>query len=289
MDSRSRGWVWRLTLVAAFSSGMDGAGAAEGQRARPAWGGYEYNNVDLPERTVFPSDRFTFCRIRYTSFGEHPKYNQRGRWMIDFPESDEHFSWRLSELTTIQVAKDDHGNFDHAVVTLTDPALYNYPFVYLIEPGALVFSDEEAVALRDYLLRGGFLMVDDFWGEAEWNNWEAEFSRVFDPAEYRMDELDLSHPIFNCVFELKAKPQVPSAYFWMRSGGHTSERGAESAEPHYKGVYDKRGRLMVVVCHNTDLGDGWEREAENQAYFEEMSAKHAYPMGINIVVYALTH
>src|SRR5690606_18278659 len=133
-------------------------------------------------------NEFKFCRIQYTSYGEHPAYNRRGRWTIDYPESDIHFSWRLSELTTVNVAKNDRGEFDHAVVRLTDPELYDYPFVYLIEPGALVFSDEEAAALRDYLLRGGFLMVDDFWGEAEWANWEAEFSRVLDPIQYPMVE-----------------------------------------------------------------------------------------------------
>ena len=268
--------------------------AAESQaaeRQRPfAWSGHEYNQQELPERSIFPSDTFTFCRIRYTSYGEHPTYNRRGRWMIDYPESDEHFSWRLSELTNVNVARTPNGGFKHVVLSLTDPNLFDYPFIYIIEPGALVFSDEEAAALREYLLRGGFLMVDDFWGEEEWSNWVVEFSRVFSPLEYPMEELPLTHPIFNCVFELKEKPQVPSAWFWMSSGKQTSERGRESAVPKYRGVVDPRtNRLMAVICHNTDLGDGWEREGENEMYFNEISARKAYPMGINIVVYALTH
>lgn len=251
-------------------------------------GGSHY--AEIPERDIFPSDQFTFCRIRYTSYHEHPQYNLRGgRWSIDYPESDEHFSWRLSELTTIKVARTEEGGYRHDVVRLTDDDLYNYPFIYMVEVGELVFSEEEVAILRDYLLRGGFLMVDDFWGNDEWMNWKIQFSRVFDPNEYPMVELDITHPIFNCVFELQEKPQVPNPYHWMSTGGDTSERGEESRIVHYKGVYDKKGRLMVVMCHNTDLGDGWEREGENRDYFREMSAKRAYPMGINIVVYAMTH
>jgi len=265
------------------------ARAAERER-RGGWGGYEYGDLELPERTIFPSDTFTFCRIRYTSYGEHPAYNRHGRWMIDYPDSDEHFSMRLSELTTINVARTPSGGFQHAVISLTDPELYNYPFIYIVEPGALMFTDEEAAALREYLLRGGFLMVDDFWGHEEWSNWEVEFSRVLNPNVFPIKELDINHPVFKCVFELKEKPQVPSAWFWMSSGKQTSERGPDSAVAEFRGVtHPETKRLMAIFCHNTDLGDGWEREGENEMYFNEMSAPKAYPMGINIVVYAMTH
>ena len=252
------------------------------------WSGNRYR-VEIPERVIFPDNRFTFCRIKYTSYGEHPEQNFRGRWSIDYPESDQHFSWRLSELTTVNVETLDDGGFYHVVLNLTDEKLFDYPFIYMIEVGELVFTEAEVKALRTYLLRGGFLMVDDFWGDREWQNWVMQIERVFDPEEFPMEELPLTHPIFNCVFVLDEKPQVPSAYFWMNSRGLTSERGEESATPHYKGIRDKNGRLMAVVCHNTDLGDGWEREGENEDYFREISAKKAYPMGINIVVYAMTH
>lgn len=246
--------------------------------------------VEMSGRDIFPGETFVFCRIKYRSYNESRWSNfRRGRWSIDYPESDRHFSYRLSELTTIDVERDANGEFRHAVVELTDDTLFNYPFIYIIEPGALLFSDEEAARLREYLLRGGFLMVDDFWGEAEWMNWEEQFGRVLDPVDYKMRDIDLSHPIFNIVFRIEEKPQVPSEYFWSTSGRRTSERGRESDEVNYKGVFDRDGRLMVVVCHNTDLGDGWEREGVNRAYFEEVSVKKAYPMGINIVVYALTH
>jgi len=260
--------------------------SAEAQRG---WGWSGNQQVDIPERVIFPDNRFTFCRVKYTSYGERPESNYRGRWSIDYPESDQHFSWRLDELTTINVERDEEGDYKHAVISLTDEDLFDYPFIYMLEVGELALSEAEVEALRNYLLRGGFLMVDDFWGTREWDNWAMQIERVFDPVEFPMEELPLSHPIFNCVFVLDDKPQVPSAYFWMTSGQRTSERGSDSETPHYKGIRDKKGRLMVVVCHNTDLGDGWEREGENEGYFREISAKKAYPMGINIVVYAMTH
>lgn len=239
------------------------------------------------KRSIFPGNQFTFCRIRYTDWGDTRDYDFRGRWRIDYPESDQHFSQRLNELTTIKVRRDKHGRFRHVVLRLTDEELFDYPFIYIIEPGELHFTDEEVERLRSYLLRGGFLMVDDFWGEREWDNWEIEIRRIFPAQEYPIVELPLSHPIFNCVFVVTEKPQVPSLYFWRR-WRVTSER-SDSQVPHYRGIFDAKGRLMTVMCHNTDLGDGWEREGENHEYFREFSAKKAYPMGINIVVYAMTH
>ena len=271
-------------LVVAIAAGV-WLWVADGAAAQRSWGWPGSARVKIPERDIFPDNRFTFCRIRYTSYGDRPGYE---KWSIDYPQSDEHFSWRLSELTTVNVRRDKDGGYYHVVIDLTDEALFDYPFIYMLEVGNLVFSEAEVEALRSYLLRGGFLMVDDFWGEREWANWVMQIARVFDPEEYRMKELPLSHPIFNCVFVLDEKPQVPNPGTWSY-GGNTSEMGAESATPHYKGIHDKNGRLMVVVCHNTDLGDGWEREGWNEDYFREISVKKAYPMGINIVVYALTH
>lgn len=250
--------------------------------AQLLWQRGSTHDPDLMPRLVFPNDTFTFCRIRYTSWNRQPK------WAVDYPDSDVNFSQRLEELTTIEVSRDEHGQVRHVVLDITDEELFNYPFVYMLEVGELEFTEPEIERLRTYLLRGGFLMVDDFWGQREWDNWEHEISRVFPPDEYAMVELGLDHPIFNMVFVLKEKPQIPSLYFWSGTG-MTSERYHDSEDPHYKGIFDKNGRLMVVVCHNTDLGDGWEREGEHEGYFNEFSAKKAYPLGINIVVYAMTH
>ena len=244
-------------------------------------------STEIKAHAPFRGQGFRFCRIQYSSWGESDYNAHYGRWSVDYPESDRNFSQRLSELTNIKVARDERGGFKHDVVRLTDDALFDYPFIYMLEVGRLHFSEAEVIRLRAYLLRGGFLMVDDFWGEDEWSNWAAEFSRVLSPQEYPTEELPLDHPVFNCVFVLKEKPQVPSLNVW-RMTRQTSERH-DSHVPHYRGIHDKKGRLMVMVCHNTDLGDGWEREGYDEEYFREFSAKKAYPLGINIVVYAMTH
>jgi hypothetical protein len=239
----------------------------------------------------FSRDVFTFVRIRYSSGYGGGRYDYRygrgssgGSWATDYPDSDLNFSFRLQQLTSMEV--DPEG----VVLELTDPELFDYPFIYMLEPGRLVFSEDEVKNLRRYLLNGGFLMVDDFWGENEWDNFYYEIKRVFPDREPR--ELPLSHPIFRAVFELKEKPQIPSinAAWAGRSYGITWEpRDSDTSTPHYKALYDEKGRMMAIICHNTDLGDGWEREGEDEWYFREFSEKKAYPMGINIVFYAMTH
>ena len=228
-----------------------------------------------------PNDMFTFARIQYDSWGRG--WRGRGKWSVDYPESDLNMSFRLEQLTSLKV--DPEG----IVLSLNEDKLFNYPFIYIIEPGELYFSDAEVKALRKYLLNGGFLMVDDFWGEAEWKNFERQFSRVFPTRE--IVELPIEHELFQCVFPLKQKPQVPNPRTAMQgaSRGITWERW-DAKTPHYRGVYDDEGRLMVVICHNTDLGDGWEEESRaGEWYFKEFSEPKAYPMGINIIFYSMTH
>jgi hypothetical protein len=228
----------------------------------------------------FPGDLFTFVRIRYDSYGR-----SGGGWATDFPDSDLNFSLRLQQLTTLKV------NPDPIVLDLTDDRLFDYPFIYIIEPGALYFSDAEVAALRRYCLNGGFLMVDDFWGDSEYENMRMQLLRVF--PERTPFEVPLSHEIFHCVYDIKEKPQVPSIHAAQRNNpGVTWERardGSDTSVPHYRAITDDNDRIMVFICHNTDLGDGWEREGEDRWYFEEFSVKKAYPMGINIVTYAMTH
>ena len=224
---------------------------------------------------AFKDDCFTFVRIRYNSYGRW------GRWATDFPDADLNFSYRLQQLTSLKV--DPNG----VILELTDPQLFKYPFIYIIEPGDLTFTDEEIIALRRYLLNGGFLMVDDFWGEAEYANFYGEIKRVFPDREPL--ELPLEHPIFHAVYDLKEKPQLPSIGVFNAYGNSVTWERPDAREVHYKGIFDDKGRMMSIICHNTDLGDGWEREGENVDYFREMSEKKAYPMGINIVFYAMTH
>jgi len=255
------------------------------------WGGRRGRSIEeidpndrrgVPDWEVdpnFKSDVFTFVRIRYSSSWRR---GRGGGWATDYPDSDLNFPFRLQQLTSLKVDPRPK------ILELTDDALFDYPFIYLLEPGALEFSDEEVVALRRYLTNGGFLMVDDFWGEDEWDNFYGEIKRVFPDKE--PVELDLKHPIFHCVYDLKEKPQVPSIGVAIRgrSAGITWERW-DAKEPHYRAIFDDKGRMMAIICHNTDLGDGWEREGEDEWYFREFSEKKAYPMGINIVFYAMTH
>jgi hypothetical protein len=266
-------WVASMFMVVAQGP-MRRRGSMDWQRAGrgevPAW------EVD----SKFVKDTFTFVRIQYDS---NP-YRRSYGWATDFRDSELNLSLRLQQLTTLKV------NPEPIVLRLTDPKLFDYPFIYIIEPGGLLFRQDEVTALRRYLLRGGFLLVDDFWGDEEYDNFYLEIKRVFPDRE--PEEVPLEHEIFHCVYDLKEKPQLPSihaAWQGRQSGVIWEPRESDTSKPDYRAIYDDAGRIMVFICHNTDLGDGWEREGEDSWYFEEFSVKKAYPMGINIVTYAMTH
>jgi len=242
----------------------------------------------MPDRSEFPmwevprgfeSDVFTFARIRYSS----RSMGRGNRWSNDFPDSDWNFSYRLNELTTLRV--DPNGR----VLELTDPDLFDYPFIFMNGVGTLEFSADEADCLRRYLLRGGFLMVDDFWGEPEWQNMAAQMEKVF--PNQRPEDLPLSHEIFHLVYDLTEKPQVPDIRTWRSGSRFETNHGGPFGDqlPHFQAYYDPDGRMVALLCHNNDLGDGWEREGENHEYFETFSVPWSYPMGINIITYAMTH
>lgn len=232
----------------------------------------------------FTEDVFSFARLRYSSFSRGSRggwggWGGRGRWATDAPEADLNLLFRLQQMTSLKV------NPNPTFIDITAADLANYPFVYMVEPGALEFSEDEVVALRNYLLNGGFLMVDDFWGDDEWDNFAYEMKRVFPDRE--PVELPIEHPIFHAVFDLKEKPQMPSIHHFLGSGLTHERPGTE--EVHYRAFFDDKGRMMAIACHNTDLGDGWEREGEDPTYFERFSEKMSYPMAINILFYAMTH
>jgi hypothetical protein len=230
----------------------------------------------------FKKDVFTFVRIRYTS--QSRRWGGWGgqKWSTDAPDAELNLCYRLQQMTSMKVEPEGK------VLDLTDKELFDYPFVYMVEPGDIIFSDEEVANLRRYLLNGGFLMVDDFWGEREWENFYEQIKRVFPDRE--PVELPLEHPIFHSVFSLKEKPQIPNIGVGTEHQytGITYER-YDAQEVHYKAIFDDKGRMVAMICHNTDLGDGWEREGENEYYFREFSEKKAYPLGINIIFYAMTH
>lgn len=226
----------------------------------------------------FEKDVFTFTRIRYSRGG----FGRGGGWATDLPDADLNLSYRLQQMTSMRV--DPNGR----IVDLTDPELADFPFIYIVEPGRLAFTDDEIAALRRYLLNGGFLMLDDFWGEEAWANVEYVFRQVF--PERSFSELPLAHPLYRSVFEIKGKYQVPNVGLGVESQHHgvTWER-EDAREVHHRALFDDKGRLMVLALHNTDNGDGWEREGESDYYFHNFSEKVAYPLGINIIFYIMTH
>lgn len=261
-------WAVQSGFAQRGSGGRGNRGLMQGdRRGVPIW----------ENDTRFKRDLFTFVRVRYDSNG----WGRGGGWATDYPDSDLNFSLRLQQLTSLKVDPDP------IILDLTDPKLFDYPFLYMIEPGRMTLSEPEVNALRTYLLNGGFLMVDDFWGDYQWDNFYNEIKRVFPDREPQ--EVPLEHQIFNIVYELKEKPQVPSIHAWQRGSTEEWGHGGDTSTVHYRAIYDDAGRIMAFICHNTDLGDGWEREGENHEYFEEFSVKKSYPLGINIVTYAMTH
>ena len=263
-----------------------GFGLAQYRTAREA----PSDSVGTPEWRVdreFKKDVFTFVRLRYQR--SYHGSRTAGAWWTDFPDSDLNFSYRLQQMTSLKVDPDCR------VLEITDPELFDYPWVYIVEPGRLVFADDEVPILRKYLLNGGFLMVDDFWGQRQWQNFYEQIKRIF--PEREPEDLPMEHPIFHCVFDLRGMQkndlQIPNIYDGQRSQyTHITweyHDGEQCREVHFRAIFDDRRRMMVMICHNTDNGDGWEREGESEYYFHEFSEKKAYPLGINIVFYAMTH
>lgn len=288
---RPLGWRRAListTVCAAISAAL--ITLFPGETAGQFWGGRgrgrDLAPSNFPPRDIFPSGTFSFVSMVYESV----RSEALGiGWGTDYPGAGYNFMTRLEELTTIKINKGPSGEPQQYVVRLTDPELFDYPFIFTSDVGTAQFSPEEQANLRSYLLRGGFLWVDDFWGTEAWKWWEYEIGQVLPPEDYPIRDVPLDHEIFNIVFEVKEVPQIPSIQWWESSGGvTTSERGFDSEVPHLRGIWDKNGRLMVLMSHNTDIADGWEREGVSRDFFDRFSLK-SYPIGINIIVYVMTH
>jgi hypothetical protein len=233
--------------------------------------------IKKPEDLKFKQDSFTFVRVRYSDGGPAGRAPRGtvagfpgGAWATDFPESERNFLRRFQQVTQFKTAPEPK------VLALTDLELVTYPFLYLVEAGRLRLTPEEAQSLRSYLQGGGFLLVDDFWGDADWQRLAEQFKQVF--PERAPQELDLSHPIFHSFYDFKELPKVLPLF----------ASATNVAQPaRFLGIANDQGRLTVLFCHNNDLGDGWEREPYDADYAREYSHKRTYPMGINIVVYVL--
>jgi hypothetical protein len=236
--------------------------------------------ADLPDRN------FTVCRIFYTSVRREPN---GGGWRTDYPYGEINLMTRLSELTRTPVSRNGRDQPQQWVVRLTDDALFNCPYTVASDVGTIGMTQPEADRLRLYLLKGGFLWVDDFWGTAAWLQWTRELSKALPPSEFPIEDVPLSDPIFSSQFNVLKIPQITNIQYWRGVGGsNTQERGADSPHADFRAIRDPQGRIMVVMTHNTDVADSWEREGEDPAYFYQFSPD-GYALGINVLLYALTH
>ena len=216
---------------------------------------------------------FYFTRAAYTGYYRFRNYRS---WSVDFPKADRQFLMGLTRLTNLDAYEAENP------VRLTDPELGKYPFLYTVEVGYMALTEAEVEGLRRYLHAGGFLVIDDFWGSFEWDNFQNQLQRIL--PGYAIVDLPLDHPIFNCFYNVQEIVQVPNVGQGMQ-GGPTWE--SDGYYPAVKGVFDEQGRLMVVINWNTDLGDAWEW-AENPYYPLKFST-YAYQMGVNFIIYAMSH
>jgi hypothetical protein len=243
-------------------------------------------DTSLEAHLARPQDydgKFHYCRAVYRP---NPR-GDGGSWTTDYPLAEIDLSVRLSELTKINVAFDAPGQPRHLIVQLMSDELFQCPIIIMQEVGRLYFTTDEATRLREYLLKGGFLWVDDFWGSYAWDVWATEIRKVFPAPEYQIVDLPRTHPLFHMMFDLEGVPQIPAVGVWVGSG-QTSERGADSAQVHARAIADSHGRVMVFMTHNTDVSDSWEREAEDPGYFYKFSID-GYRVAVNVMLYAMTH
>jgi hypothetical protein len=236
----------------------------------------------LPVRGGKVDRNFTFCRLYYDRVRRE---DSGSGWRTDYPGSDMNFTTRIEQLTTVRVARWEDGDPGFAVVEATDPRLFECPFLFASDVGTAGFDDEEVARLREYLLKGGFLWADDFWGERAWDHWAGEIGRIL--PDHVIVDIPVEHAMLHALYRVTEIPQIPNISFWRRSGGAVSERGAESAVPDLRGIFDEDGRLLVLMSHDTDIADGWEREGEDKSFFDSFSPD-AYAFGINVVVWAMT-
>lgn len=207
------------------------------------------------------------------------------RWETDFPGGEDNLAHRLPQLTRINVNPTAASRF------LTAPDLGDFPMLYMSDPGWMVLSQSEKSSLRHYIAKGGFVWVDDFWGDAEWKQFADMMREVLPGREWHV--LTTDHAIFHQVFDLSEMPQIP-ALPYAAPGADTAEWGGHKdpegslRDPQMRAWLDDDGRIMVLATHNTDIADGWEREAYGEWYFETFSTK-SYMVGVNVIVYAMTH
>ena len=247
-----------------------------------------YDDVALPEDwqqkaewifgrlmyPVHPNARFGRWAHR---FGGIADWRQGGTsWTQDYPRADRHFAQAIRRLTRIQAR-----SVEQPVNLDDEDDVYNWPWLCAGEMGDWKLTDAQAAKLREFLLRGGFLMLDDFWGTEEWNRFDESMHRVF--PDRPIVEIDDHDAIFHTIYDLDDRYQIPGE--WALARGTTYRNDGQFA--HWKGIYDDHNRVMVAISFNSDIGDSWEW-ADDPRYPEKYSAL-GIRIGVNYVVYSMTH
>jgi hypothetical protein len=281
----------RTALLAAFL-GLAVWGALFAQKPFKEYPAIEYNDFPLPPGWDQKTE-WTRARLRYPDiYGytlDHPVYQRGGGefpgfWTMDYPRSDRHLLEGIHRLTRI-----DSRSVEQIVQLDGTDEIYNWPITYAVEVGHWLLPDEQAKQLREYLLRGGFFMVDDFHGTApyrgvpEWEVFTNSMSKVF--PDRQIEDIPDNDPIFHTVYDLHERFQVPGAIYF--ESNLTYEAGETGKTPHWRCIRDDHGRIMVAICHNMDLGDAWEHSDE--ARYQEKWASLAYRIAVNYFTYDLTH
>ena len=252
--------------------------ALEAQRRGRRGGFY---GVKRPEHITWNSD-FTFCRL----FFRQAYDGDGGGWGVDYPRADMNLPIRLSELTSTPVNFDETKEPNHVVIQANEPGTVQMPVRHDHGGRCGLFRRSRGEGTSEYLQKGGFMWADDFWGDYAWRHWERELRKVLPASEYPIIDVPMNHSIFHTLFDSKRFPQIPSIG-WVNSGT-TSERGADSATANARAVVDTKGRIIVFISHNSDFGDSYERESDDPTYFYNFSVE-GYAIGINILLYAMTH
>jgi hypothetical protein len=231
----------------------------------------------------FNDGRFTVCKWMFRSDRSEPSGIG---WSTDYPFGEINLLTRLAEFTNVHVSRTGRNDVNYWVVRLTDDELFDCPMLIGSDVGTAALSDTEVQRLREYLLKGGFLWVDDFWGTRAWEQWKGQITRVL--PEFPIVDVAPADPIRHTLFNINEVKQVPSIFAWGGPGSDPRERGSDSPHANFRAIADAHGRVIVAITHNTDIGDSMEREGDDPAYFAEFSPE-GYALATNIVLYALTH
>lgn len=249
-----------------------------------------FADPDAEPRPSFPRDaEYHFIRVEYTDLPQYHRgwgYASRdgrgeGWWIVDWPDADDHFSTGVQRLTRIDTGDPRH-------LRLTDDRIFDYPWIYATQTGWWGLSDAECARLREYLMRGGFIVTDDFWGEDAWHVFEETMQRVLPGRE--ITDIAETDSVMHVLYDIQEKDRtfIPGSRHLRRGpGGTVQVVQPEGTKPAWRAMYDDRNRMVVAINFNTDVGDAWE--FADVPYYPEAMTTLAYRYGINYLIYAMTH